>query len=373
MRRTKDEYIRQRIQYENLRRANCFFLCALLVMPITVIALECLLKGALWHWGNSAVWITVWELLCVLTVFAVHKKAAEPQGDHRHFLYLVWAAYLVLSDLLVFNLQDSVAAQILLWGATVVFIVSYLSSGRGSTAGLLLQTAAAMGLIWFYRLGLDIVVYNVLLLCVCRVLADYAFRLYEQRTADQWMLRIATQKSERDPMTGLLNRRGFEPKAEQMLQLARKKRQAIGIMMVDIDNFKKYNDTFGHPEGDKCIITVGEEIRRITKEAGGICARLGGEEFAVVLRGMSEVDFLQYAKKLKMAVEERKLPQAPDNFYPYVTISIGVDHRPRIYTDTYEELYHTADQALYRAKEGGRNCIYMRETRVSKMVSRYFA
>lgn len=373
MRHTKDEYIRQRIQYENLRRANCLFLCALFVVPITIILMDCLLKDELWHLGNSTIWIVVCELLCVTTIVAIHKKAVEAQGDHQRFLYCAWAIYLVTGDLLVFNLQDSVAAQILLWGMTVAFIVAYLSSGRGSTVGLALQSATATGLICLYRLGLDIVVYNVLLLCVCRVLADYAFRLYEQRTADQWMLRIATQKSERDPMTGLLNRRGFEPKAEQVLVQARKKHQAVGIMMVDIDNFKKYNDAFGHPEGDKCIIAVGEQILRITKDAGGICARLGGEEFAVLLCGAGEVDFLQYAKKLKMAVEECKIPQAPDNFYPYVTISLGVDHRARVYAETYEELYRTADQALYRAKEGGRNCIYMRETRVGRMVNRFFA
>lgn len=373
MRQTKEDYIRQHIQYENLRRANRFFTSALFVMPVVVVVLEGLLQGRLWHFGNSAFWAVFSELLFLLTIFTIHKKAKDSQGDHRYFLYEVWGIYLILSDLLAFNLTDSAASQILLWGATVVFIVSYLSKGRGSTIGLALQAVAATGLIFVYHLGLDIVVYNVLLLCVCRVLADYAFRLYEQRIADQWMLRIANHRSERDPMTGLLNRRGFEPKAEQMLLLSRKKHQAVGIIMVDIDNFKKYNDTFGHPEGDKCIIAVANELRRLTREAGGVCGRLGGEEFAVMLRGINEVDFLQFAKKLKMAIEELKLAQAPGNFYPYVTISLGADHRPRVYAETYEELYHTADQALYRAKAGGRNCIYIRETRVSKMVSRYFA
>ena len=74
-----------------------------------------------------------------------------------------------------------------------------------------------------------------------------------------------------------------------------------------------------------------------------------------------------------MAVEELKLPQATGNFYPYVTISMGLDYHKRILSDTYEEMYHTADQALYRAKAGGRNCIYMRETCVSTGITRYFA
>ena len=143
--------------------------------------------------------------------------------------------------------------------------------------------------------------------------------------------------------------------------------------MIDIDNFKKYNDAFGHPEGDKCIIAVAKQLQRLTREIGGTCARIGGEEFVVMVCGVSEVDFLQFANKLKMAVEELKLSQAPGNFYPYVTISMGVEHRKRIMTETYEELYHRADQALYHAKESGRNCIYMRETRVSTGMNRYFA
>lgn len=372
-RQTKDEYIRQHIQYENLTRANRFFTSALFVVPIGLVALECMIREDLWHYGNTWIWTLVSEILFAVTVWAIHRKAENRQGNHRYFLYEVWAVYLIATDLLAFNLQSSVIAQILLWSATLKFITSYLSSGRWATAGLAIQFATAVGLIFSHKLGADIVAYNVMLLYACRVLSDHAYRLYVQKTEDRWMLRLANRESALDPMSGLFNRRGFEPRAAQMLQVCRKKRQSAGMIMIDIDNFKKYNDTFGHPEGDRCIIAVAKQLQRLTREAGGICARIGGEEFVVIVRGVSEVDFLQFANKLKMAVEELKLPQAPDNFYPYVTISMGVDHHKRIVTETYEELYHTADQALYRAKEGGRNCIYMRETRVNTGINRYFA
>lgn len=187
------------------------------------------------------------------------------------------------------------------------------------------------------------------------------------------MLCLANKESAHDPMTGLLNRRGFEPKAHKMLQLCRKKRKSAGVIMVDIDNFKKYNDTFGHPQGDQHIIAVANQLQRFAREIGGTCARIGGEEFVVMVCGVSELDFLRFANKIKMAVEELKMPQASGNFYPYVTISMGIDHRKCIFTETYEELYDRSDQALYRAKEAGRNCIYMRERCVSKMVGRYLA
>lgn len=212
-----------------------------------------------------------------------------------------------------------------------------------------------------------------MLMYVCRVLSDYSYRLYVQKTEDQWMLCLANKESAHDPMTGLLNRRGFEPKAHKMLQLCRKKRKSAGVIMVDIDNFKKYNDTFGHPQGDQHIIAVANQLQRFAREIGGTCARIGGEEFVVMVCGVSELDFLRFANKIKMAVEELKMPQASGNFYPYVTISMGIDHRKCIFTETYEELYDRSDQALYRAKEAGRNCIYMRERCVSKMVGRYLA
>lgn len=370
---TKDEYIRQRIQYENLTRANRLFTGALFVVPVGMVLLECLIKDELWHYGNTWIWMLVSGLVFAASVAAIHWKADHRGGDCRYFLYIIWAVYLIMTDLLAFNLQSSVLAQILLWGATLKFITSYLSSGRGSTIGLAMQMGTSVGLVFFYKLGFEIIAYHVMLMYACYLLSGYAYHLYVQKTEDRWMLRLANRKSALDPMSGLYNRRGFEPKAAKMLQLCRKKRQPVGMIMVDIDNFKKYNDTFGHPAGDKCIIAVAGQLQRLTAEMGGCCARIGGEEFAVMVQGVSEVDFLQFAKKLKMAVEELKLPQAPGNFYPYVTISMGLDHHKRILTETYEEMYRTADQALYRAKEGGRNCIYMRETRVYTGITRYFA
>ena len=240
MQQTKDEYIRQHIQYENLTRANQFFISALFVVPVGLFALDCIVKKDMWRYGNTWIWTLVSEILFAIIVFAIHRKAEDRGGDHRYFLYKVWGVYLLATDLLAFNLTSSVIAQILLWSATLKFITSYLSKGKGANAGLLLQLATVTGLIISFGLGMDIIAYNGMLLYACHALSDHSYRLYVQKTEDRWMLRMANLESALDPMSGLYNRRGFVPRATRMLQMSKKKRQAAGMIMVDIDNFKKY-------------------------------------------------------------------------------------------------------------------------------------
>ena len=140
MQQTTDEYIRQHIQYENLTRANQFFISALFVVPVGLFALDCIVKKDMWRYGNTWIWTLVSEILFAIIVFAIHRKAEDRGGDHRYFLYKVWGVYLLATDLLAFNLTSSVIAQILLWSATLKFITSYLSKGKGANAGLLLRT-----------------------------------------------------------------------------------------------------------------------------------------------------------------------------------------------------------------------------------------
>ena len=135
-------------------------------------ALECLIKEDLWHYGNTWLWSIVSESLFAVTGWVIHRMAEYRYGGHRYFLYKVWAVYLIATDLLSFNLQSSVIAQILLWSASLKFITSYLSSGRWSTIGLTMQFVTAVGLIFYHKLGADIVAYNVMLMYACRMLSD---------------------------------------------------------------------------------------------------------------------------------------------------------------------------------------------------------
>ena len=160
-----------------------------------------------------------------------------------------------------------------------------------------------------------------------------------------------------DPLTELLNRRGGNAVLLDEIQ-ALPTEEEVGIIMFDVDYFKRYNDTFGHDAGDECLRMVGQTIREILKQQTKILIRHGGEEFVAILMGASEVELGEWAEKLRKAVYEKHLEAPVKDVADYVTISVGTA-MAKIMRDNirYEELLGDADQALYEAKKGGRNCV----------------
>ncbi len=146
----------------------------------------------------------------------------------------------------------------------------------------------------------------------------------------------------RDPLTGLPNRRYFEQFIDHHWE-EDMEHQSVALIIADIDHFKQYNDTYGHPEGDRCLQQVGRAIAAIDRQ-DSLCARLGGEEFALVLSHATLEETGQVGEELRRIVA-RHSP---------VTISVGFAWC-QVGTTTREELYNRADAALYQAKEGGRN------------------
>lgn len=158
-----------------------------------------------------------------------------------------------------------------------------------------------------------------------------------------------------DPLTELLNRRGGNAMLSQTIS-EQKTGTDVGVIMFDIDYFKRYNDTFGHDAGDACLRMVGQTIRETFTERTQIMIRHGGEEFAVILFDTNETELREWAEKLRRAVYEKRLEAPTKEVAEYVTVSIGValkklsDENQR-----YEELLTEADAALYEAKRAGRN------------------
>jgi diguanylate cyclase (GGDEF)-like protein len=155
-----------------------------------------------------------------------------------------------------------------------------------------------------------------------------------------------------DSLTGLPNTRFFDPYLERELESARRDEQPLSVIMVDIDHFKTFNDTYGHPAGDEALRTfakvVGGSIR-----ASDVAARYGGEEFIIALRhaGLDEAQVI--AEKLRAAVEQTIVELGPGRF-ARITASFGVASTGAHVHDQ-KALVSLADAALYRAKEGGRN------------------
>lgn len=164
-----------------------------------------------------------------------------------------------------------------------------------------------------------------------------------------------------DPLTQLLNRRGGDAVFQKERQ-AYANETEIGIIMFDIDYFKRYNDTFGHGEGDICLRTVGDAIRENMKERTKLMIRHGGEEFVTILFQTNEKELLQCAEKLRKAVFEKHMKAPTDEVAEYVTISIGAAMEKIQDEDfRYEKLLSAADEALYKAKQSGKNCVVYAE------------
>jgi diguanylate cyclase (GGDEF)-like protein/PAS domain S-box-containing protein len=166
-------------------------------------------------------------------------------------------------------------------------------------------------------------------------------------------------KTQHDHLTGLLNRRGLEAKLNRELRRMRREQATISLLLLDIDAFKSFNDTFGHGAGDRCLEVVAAELRRCMRRPMDAACRYGGEEFAVILPNVDAQGAAVMAENCRKAVERWKIAQ-PESPYGQVTISVGAatisPAQDRASTAVLSSaLLDAADSALYRAKAAGRN------------------
>lgn len=156
----------------------------------------------------------------------------------------------------------------------------------------------------------------------------------------------------RDPLTGLYNRRYMQEFLEREIQRARRRQHPVSVMMLDLDNFKRYNDTFGHSAGDDALRIVGETLLHSVRSED-LASRHGGEEFVVILPECSLQQAIARAEEICRHLRERRVEQGGE-VRDFVTVSIGVAAFDET-TDREELLLKFADQALYQAKHEGRN------------------
>jgi diguanylate cyclase (GGDEF)-like protein len=156
-----------------------------------------------------------------------------------------------------------------------------------------------------------------------------------------------------DPVSGLFNRRYFHVRIEEELQRARRQDTPVALLMVDIDDFKAINDTFGHLVGDLVIGKIAEILRRSVR-VFDVCTRFGGEEFAIVMPGSGHEDAMRVAERIRQRIEGFR---STDLGALHTTASIGIAVSSR--EMSVRDLIAHADQGLYLAKRGGKNQVRM--------------
>jgi diguanylate cyclase (GGDEF)-like protein len=153
-----------------------------------------------------------------------------------------------------------------------------------------------------------------------------------------------------DPLTGMLNRKALQVRVTELQQQSAVTGAPVGVVVADLDHFKAVNDRFGHAEGDAVLKDVAYALRKALR-AFDLVYRIGGEEFLVLLPGADLTATADIAEGLRAAVCERPLGNGQN-----ITVSLGISASTNGDWD-YEELFRTADEALYRAKAAGRDCV----------------
>jgi diguanylate cyclase (GGDEF)-like protein len=167
--------------------------------------------------------------------------------------------------------------------------------------------------------------------------------------------RELTQLSTEDPLTGLGNRRLFDLRLETEVKRAVRNSTPLCLLLVDVDHFKLYNDHYGHPAGDEALREVGKALRSVCRRPADLATRYGGEEFALILPETPRSGALLISKLFLRLLGNRQIPHAASKTAEYLTASVGVAlFDPRLSIPA-AELVLKADEALYQAKERGRN------------------
>jgi two-component system cell cycle response regulator len=182
---------------------------------------------------------------------------------------------------------------------------------------------------------------------------------YQMAASLKHIQRLSTVKKEAfyDTLTNLFNRRHFEERLSAETQKAFESRSNLSVIMVDIDHFKKVNDTFGHDGGDKILREIASLLKNSVRQHDTV-ARYGGEEFVLLLPGAPLDPTNMVAERIRRSVENTPFDMGQTQIH--ITISLGISNFPTHRMKSKEELVKMADLALYDAKKGGRNrvCIF---------------
>ena len=211
------------------------------------------------------------------------------------------------------------------------------------------------------------IVYSVLALLLVEIILystwEYSRKklqyTIDEKTRD---LSIANKKLEKlaslDGLTKLANRRFFDQHLDSVWRLNARNNTPLSIILCDIDYFKRFNDTYGHPEGDECLKKVAMAIQRSINRPTDFAARYGGEEFVVVLSNTNREGAIKIAGDIRNNLKILRINHSTSETSKYVSLSLGISTTVPISSGDKDKLIKKADQALYKAKQKGRNQIF---------------
>ena len=247
-------------------------------------------------------------------------------------------------------------------------LIGVVLAGLFALAGLMFWAVApvgVLGLIIFaaVEVGANEVArvdwYDILGLTMLALVTGLAGYLREYSERANWLRNnLLKHLSLQDPLTGLLNHRAFRQLYRQILNVARREQRAILVAALDVDHFKAYNDRYGHPRGDDCLVRLTQLLKQYSQRGVDLVGRVGGEEFALVWYHIDQASARRRLETLREDVEKKLA--IPHDGHPgpkgsVVTVSAGAIWLPPESQADADVLFSSVDAALYEAKHQGRN------------------
>ena len=349
----KKEFER-RLAYINCRRGFCLAVVLSIMLPCLWLFNNSLQEPGAAFTAMIIVAETI-ELVTAAMLFYIAGNAQRVMSAAYKLYYICTMAVLVTLSVMDYGATGSSMLYVITMGIAVFVPILLKRELRAYTGFMLIAVAAgcAGAADDGARAMADMAVVGLAAVLAGRYSQEH-FR-NQERVREE--LKGRTHYSEQDPLTGLINSRGLAERAGILWSSCMRTHSMAGIIAIDIDFFKKYNDKFGHIDGDECLKKIAEAIDSSTRGQTDVVARTGGEEFLVFVQNMSKKDIIELALNIRSAVAELRLEHAYVEVSKYVTVSMGIAYTYPDGASSFEELYEEADQALYAAKEHGRNCI----------------
>jgi len=245
-------------------------------------------------------------------------------------------------------------------GLTLLYVAAGLLFWEALAAGLACALSY-LGALVLLGAGPDLLRYQGLVLLLVSVVGALLAALFDRGARTAFLhTRLLEDATCRDNLTALANRRAFDRHLDLLWKQGLRDHAAVAILLVDIDNFKDYNDHFGHQAGDDCLKRIGRALVAPRHRPLDLAARLGGDEFAVILYGTTPEHMERASTEIAKAVQALAVPHAPAATHRTVTVSIGAALAVPQAGRSQHGLVQLADEALYDAKSQGRDRVAMR-------------
>ena len=315
------------------------------IRPLSLV----LIVTALTPWLYKRLWLRVAPLVLGMSgVVSAYSSAGVVADGNYHAFVIMVSGLLGLLLLLGFLFWQVVTLGLVVAGSYVFFLAE-----QGGTASVLGFEAAVLGAMYLLALV-------------------FSYNLEKSVRTTFLQMRILEDLGRLDSMTGLCNRGAFDETLEALWKQAIRDKKPLGLLLIDVDHFKNYNDAYGHQAGDRCLGQVADILKDSVNRPLDMAARVGGEEFALLCYASSSEYIQGLGEQIRTRVRDLNVPHSGSQVATCVTVSVGaVLVEPTVGRST-ESFVQFADQALYDAKSAGRDRVSFRDNEYAAVVTGAF-